>query len=72
MSKSQVNDVIQCLVGDIVGRPVADETGGVSGLAGWSCGWCTIPFVIRFNNGKGVGLLLGAWYATVAGLAFMI
>ena len=59
MSKSQVNDVIQCLTQDIAGRPVADETGGASGVAGWYWGWCTISFVIRFNNGKGVGLLLG-------------
>ncbi len=51
MSKSQVNDVIQCLALDIVGRPVADETGGASGLAVWSCVWCTIPIVIRYNNG---------------------
>ncbi len=42
-----------------MGHPVADEMGGASGLAGWSCGWCTLWFVIGFNNGKGVRLLLG-------------
>jgi hypothetical protein len=45
------------------GGPVADETGGALGQAGWSCGWCIIPFVIKFNNRKGVGLLLGVrWW----------
>jgi hypothetical protein len=58
LSECQVNDVIQCLVWDIAGCPVADEMGGALGLIGWS-GWCTIPFIIRFNNGKGVSLLLG-------------
>jgi hypothetical protein len=33
--------------------------GGALGQAGWPCGWCNILFVIRFNNRKGVGLLLG-------------
>jgi hypothetical protein len=55
--------VLQCLAQDIAGGPVADETGGALGQAGWYCGWCPIPFVIRFNNRKGVGLLLSVrWW----------
>ncbi len=43
----------------MAGCSIADESGGALGQAGWSCGWRTIPLFIRFNNRKGVGLLLG-------------
>ncbi len=52
ISKSRVNDVIQCLALDIAGHPVADETGGAAGLAEGSCGWCTIPFVTSSTMGR--------------------